>query len=137
MNNVLDQYHFDETNSFRIEIPAKPGKPSYKVNPAITFGLDIESQVLKFKAEVPVGKWLALGWGWHMFDIDMVLLQAYPDIRRSLTSDLWSTHNVTPLFDHLNNYFDVKIIPDPQTDMQLFYFSRKLDTGDLEEDYIV
>jgi len=72
-----------------------------------------------------------------MFDIDMVLLQAYPDIRRSLTSDLWSTHNVTPLFDHLNNYFDVKIIPDPLTDMQLFYFSRKLDTGDLEEDYIV
>ena len=72
-----------------------------------------------------------------MFDIDMVLLQAYPDIRRSLTSDLWSTHNVTPLFDHLNNYYDVKIIPDPQTDMQLFYFSRKLDTGDLEEDYIV
>ena len=75
----------------------------------MTFGIDVGKGVMTFRAEVPSGTWLSIGWGWHMFDVDMFLMQAYPDIRRSLTSDLWSTHNVTPYFDEFDNYFDVKI----------------------------
>jgi hypothetical protein len=87
---------------------------------------------MTYRAEVPVGQWLAIGWGWHMFDVDMFLMQAYPDIRRSLTSDLWSTHNITPFFDDLDNLFDVSIYPDPlhPDDIQIFEFKRFLDTGD-------
>ena len=122
-----------------MEFTAKPGKPAYPINAAMTFAVDVEKQILRFIAEVPVGQWLALGWGWHMFSIDMLLLQAYPDIRRSVTSDLWSTHNVTPVYDEFDNFFDVKIMPDPErpADVQLFYFSRLLETGDDKEDYVV
>ena len=67
----------------------------------------------------------------------MFLCQAYPDIRRSRISDLWSTHNSTPLFDRLENYFDNNIKLDPLTQMQVFTFSRHMDTGDTEQDYIV
>lgn len=70
---------------------------------------------MDFALEVEPGMWLSLGWGWHMFDVDMVLVQAYPDIRRSLISDLWSTHNVTPLFDQLDNYFNNRITFDEET----------------------
>jgi hypothetical protein len=47
----------------------------------------------------------------------MWLCQAYPDIRRSLISDLWSQKNVTPLFDTLDNYFNNHIENDPETGM--------------------
>jgi hypothetical protein len=67
----------------------------------------------------------------------MVLLQAYPDIRRSLVSDLWSTKNVTPLFDVADNYFNKQIIADPSREMQIFYFSRELDTGDGDQDFVI
>ena len=72
-----------------------------------------------------------------MFNTDMVLLQAYPDIRRSVISDLWSTKNVTPLFDVIDNYFNNRIVTDPVREMQIFYFSRQLDTGDAEQDFII
>jgi hypothetical protein len=72
-----------------------------------------------------------------MFNTDMVLMQAYPDIRRSLISDLWSTKNITPLFDEIDNYFNNIIVADTARDMQIFYFSRELDTGDAEQDFAI
>jgi hypothetical protein len=112
-------------NLARIEFPAKEGKPAYEINPAMTFGVDIPTMTMTYRAEVPNGMWLAIGWGWHMFDVDMFLMQAYPDIRRSLTSDLWSTHNVTPFYDDFDNYFDVKIFFDPERPtVQIFEFKR-------------
>lgn len=47
-----------------------------------------------------------------------------------MISDLWSTHNSTPLFDTLDNYFNNHIELDPETGMQIFTFSRAFDTGD-------
>lgn len=72
-----------------------------------------------------------------MFECDMWLCQAYPDIRRSLISDLWSTKNVTPLFDTLDNMFNNHIEFDESTGMQIFTFSRAMDTGDKEQDFVV
>jgi DOMON domain len=92
---------------------------------------------LNFEAEVEPGTWLSVGWGWHMFDCDMVLCQAYQDIRRSLISDLWSTQNTTPLFDTLDNYFNNHIEFNESTGMQHFTFSRAMDTGDATQDYVV
>lgn len=92
---------------------------------------------MHFRAEVEPGTWLSVGWGWHMFDCDMWLCQAYPDIRRSLISDLWSTQNTTPLFDTLDNYFNNHIEFDESTGMQIFTFSRAMDTGDATQDFVV
>jgi hypothetical protein len=94
----------------RIEFPAKHGKPSYPLNPAMTFSYDPATKQMSFVGEVPVGTWLSIGWGWHMFDTDMFLMQAYRDIKRSKITDLWSTHNVTPLFDLQQDYTDIHIV---------------------------
>lgn len=72
-----------------------------------------------------------------MFQCDMFLCQAYPDIRRSMISDLWSTHNATPLFDTLDNLFDNHIEWDAEKGVQIFNFSRNMDTGDSEQDFVV
>lgn len=101
----------------RIEFPAKKGKPAYRRNMAVTFSFEPFTKTLHFRAEVETGTWLSIGWGWHMFECDMWLCQAYPDIRRSLISDLWSQKNVTPLFDTLDNYFNNHIENDPETGM--------------------
>lgn len=101
----------------RIEFPPKKDKPAYRRNPAVTFSFDPYTKIMHYKAEVEPGMWLSVGWGWHMFDCDMWLCQAYPDLRRSLISDLWSTHNTTPLFDTLDNYFDNHIDFDEETGM--------------------
>jgi hypothetical protein len=73
-NDVILLYEFPKKKTARIEFPAKPGREPYKINPAVTFTVDVDRQILRFIAEVPVGQWLALGWGWHMFDVDMLLL---------------------------------------------------------------
>lgn len=103
--------YFPNGKSARLEFPAKPGKPAYEINPTALFGIDWdykhEALAMIFTVEVPVGMWFAIGYAWHMFDVDMFLMQAYPDIRRSMVSDLWSTHNVTPLFDELDNFYDI------------------------------
>jgi hypothetical protein len=65
----------------------------------MTFQFDPSTNMLSFIGEVPVGTWLSIGWGWHMFETDMFVMQAYPDRKRSVLTDLWSTHNVTPMFD--------------------------------------
>lgn len=123
----------------RIEFPPKKNKPDYPhPNPAVTFSFTPHTRTLHFRAEVPTGTWLSLGWGWHMFDVDMWVAQAYPDIRRSFVSDLWSIKNVTPIFDTLDDYFDIHIAADPERkDMQIFTFSRAMDTGDEMQDYVV
>lgn len=96
----------------------------------MTFSFDSKKGTIKFVGEVPVGTWLSIGWGWHMFDTDMFLMQAYPDIKNSSLSDLWSTHNVTPTNDAINDYTGISIKPDSTRNMQIFTSHRLLDTGD-------
>lgn len=106
------------------------------------FGIDwdvkLDKLTLTFVAEIPEGFWFAIGWGWHMFDVDMILLQAYPDIRRSMISDLWSEKNITPFYDEIDNVYDIKINNSTEKPgVQIFDFKRLLDTGDYNEDYVV
>ena len=54
-NDVLKLYKMEPHKTARIEIPAKPGKPAYAINPAVTFAVDVDKQMLRFIAEVPKG----------------------------------------------------------------------------------
>ena len=67
-----------------------------------------------------------------MTDCDMILMQAYSTISRSVVSDLWSTDQRTPSFDSSEDMTNVTIVAGSNPGMQRFEFSRKLDTGDIE-----
>jgi hypothetical protein len=86
---------------------------------------------------VPVNTWLSIGFGPTMRNCDMILMQAYADIKKSVVSDLWSTSNLTPYPDKIDNLTGKNITENVARGTQTFKFSRKLDTGDTTEDFLV
>ena len=71
-----------------------------------------------------------------MFNTDMILMQAFTTLSKSVISDLWSTRESTPTYDKVDNITDKNITVDSRG-VQIFQFSRKLDTGDVGQDFVI
>jgi hypothetical protein len=93
--------------------------------------------VIDFTAEVPVNTWLSIGFGPSMYNVDMILMQAYSTISKSVVTDLWSTTKSTPNPDKIDNLTGKQITENTSRGTQTFKFSRKLDTGDTSQDFLV
>lgn len=61
-------------NETRIELPRRTFNSRYRDIPAIAFLFNPETKIITFIAEVPVGMWLSIGFGRHMFETDMILM---------------------------------------------------------------
>jgi len=47
-----------------------------------------------------------------MFNTDMILMQAFTTLSKSVISDLWSTRESTPTYDKVDNITDKNITVD-------------------------
>lgn len=124
-------------------IATVPGKIEFKssnnslVDPfAMEFSYDQKINTVNFKAELPQNTWFSVGFGPTMFNTDMILMQAFSTVSKSAISDMWSTKESTPAYDKLDNLTNKNITVDSRG-MQIFSFSRKLDTGDVSQDFVI
>ena len=64
-------------------------------------------------------------------------MQAFSSLASSKVSDLWSTSHSTPFPDKVDSLTGKQITEDKTRGTQTFKFSRKLDTGDSTQDFLV
>lgn len=111
--------------------------PPFTYPHQVTFKYDPALGVVDFSAELPVNTWFSIGFGSNMFNTDMITMQAYTTLAKSQINDMWSTSVSTPTFDKVDNLTNKKIVENTARGTQTFTFSRKLDTGDTLNDFVI
>ena len=78
--------------------------------------------------------YISLGFGYDMNDVDMIGWHANGET--AFAEDYWSTSKITPKVDAVSNLVSTHEITEGKKTVK-WVTKRKLDTGDLAEDYLI
>lgn len=87
---------------------------------------------VKFQVTMPTNNYFAIGFNQGMIGTDMILWQA--NGAASKATDLWSTDEVTPQADTIQN---INTTFTYHATHVIFTTERKLSTGDTSQDFVI
>ena len=101
-----------------------------------TFWLEyffIDDETLNITISAKTIGYLAIGFGSSMTNTDMIIGRMVAD--QPIILDMWSTGHVTPKEDSESNILSFS--GSRSEGFSTFWFSRKLNTGDLSQDFVI
>ena len=93
-----------------------------------------ESEEVQFEVDMENNTYLSIGFGYDMDGVDMIGWHGDGDTAKAV--DYWSIGKRTPVTDAVNNLDSTYEISADKKRVK-FVTKRKLDTGDLTEDYLI
>jgi len=99
--------------------------------------IDKENDGIKFTLTMKSNGYLAVGLGSGMNNVDMVMCNKDATTNKPKCTDLWSTTTSTPKTDVTQDITLIEAESFVNDKDRKFVFTRKLDTGDTNEDTIL
>ena len=93
------------------------------------------TEELMFQVDIPDGVYLSIGFGTDMVDVDM--LTWFGLGADSVAKDHWSTAKKAPAEDSIADHNTRSMIFDETNNRVQFVTTRKLDTGDVDQDFLI
>ena len=102
--------------------------------PTVDISYDSSKSMFKFTTSVPSNQYLGIAFGENMTNTDMVVFQSEG---QGTVKDLWSTGNMKPITDLMQNWKDIQVTKNANASIYSFVAYRASDTKDQFRDRIL